>query len=227
MTNPMDFGEKQYDYGAGYPAPFSIPDETACRTFRIPASDDNGEWLALVMGLMMTLAIPENWIQFEGAIEREEAADRWQEMINDAYADAELACPITTVDTPYWDDATDVDDEMEIDEQPWYGKVEDPSVPPDDLTFIEDATIWAFTGLLAVATIPEVGLAPAIAFRTIAPKFVVAIRTGDLGRIIRLFVDGSEAARVEDDGSGDIVEMPIAADPDIETHQIYITAGVA
>lgn len=227
MTTPMDFGDKQYDYGAGYPAPFSIPDETACRTFTIPASEDNGEWLALVMGLMMTLADPNAWVQFEGAIEREDAATRWQEMIDQAYADAELACPVTTVDTPYWDDETDVDDEEEIEDQPWYGQVEDPAVAPDELTFIENAAIWAFTGLLAVATIPEAGLAPAIAFRTIAPKFVVAIRTGDLGRIIRLFVDGNEAARVTDDGSGDVVEMQIIADPGIEEHQIYLTAGVA
>jgi len=124
MTNPMNFGDKEYDYGAGYPAPFSIPDETACRTFYIPASDDNGEWLALVMGLMMTLTDPDAWVQFEGSIEREDAAARWQQMIDDAYANAELACPVTTVEAPYWDTPADSDDNAEIVDQPWYGLLE-------------------------------------------------------------------------------------------------------
>lgn len=124
MTTPMDFGDKEHDYGVGYPTPFSIPDETACRTFKIPASDDNGEWLALVMGLMMTLADPNAWVQFENAIEREDAATRWQQMIDDAYDDAELACPATTIEAPYWDTAADVDDDAELDDQPWYGTLE-------------------------------------------------------------------------------------------------------
>jgi hypothetical protein len=205
----------------GFPTPDSLPEETVCRTLTIP---NETVFLACFMGALRVLAEAENWQQ-TGSVTPEEAAAAAFEIIDQAYNS--MICPVETVDTPYWDDSTDVDDEEAIDDQPWYGKVEDPSVPPDELTFIEDAAIWAFTGLLAVATIAEVGPAPAIAFRTIAPKFVVAIRTGDLGRIIRLFVDGSEAARVEDDGSGDIVEMPVIADPDIETHQIYITAGAA
>lgn len=221
MANPMDFGDKQYDYGAGYPAPFSIPDETACRTFKIPASDENGEWLALVMGLMMTLTFPENWVQFEGAIERDDAATRWQEMIDEAYAEADFGCPVTTVDTPFWDTDEDVDDEVEIDEQDWYGYVEDAEAPPGELLFVEDAAIWAFTGLLAVGT----GSLPlAIAFRTIAPKMVIAVRTGDFASIVRIVIDGEEAARVDTTGHapGEVINVPIIGNPENEEHQIYL-----
>lgn len=175
-----------------------------------------------VGGALALLGEDENWEQF-GDMTVEETTQIMREMLIRWYDDA---CEPATVDTPYWDDASDVDDELSDVEQPWYGKVENASVPPDELTFIEDATIWIFTGLLAVATV-EAAFVPAIAFRTIAPKFVVAIRTGDFGRIIRLFVDGSEAARVEDDGSGDIINMPVVGDPALETHQIYITSGVS
>lgn len=203
----------------GFPTPDDVPEDEGYIIFRFPNSND---WAGLIMGAAQQLTYPWNFSQW-GALTPDEAADAWRLIVQQAPHN--LA--VETVDTPYWDDSTDVDDEMSIDDQPWYGRVEDPSVPPDELTFIEDAAIWAFTGLIAVATVAEVGFAPAIAFRTIAPKFVVAIRTGDLGRIIRLFVDGSEAARVEDDGSGDIVEMQVVADPDLEDHQIYITSGAA
>lgn len=179
----------------------------------------NADWIPVMEGALDSLMLPSSWA---GTHDEINLALNRAAMLKDIIAGAS----VRTIDTPYWDDSSDVDDEEPVDTQPWYGKVEDPAVPPDELTFVEDAAIWILTGLLAIGT-PEVGFAPAIAFRTIAPKFVVAIRTGNFGRIIRLFVDGSEAARVEDDGSGDIVEVPVLADPSLETHQIYLTSGAA
>jgi len=212
------FGDKQFK-GVGFPTPLSIPDETVCRTIHIPAS---GEWEALVMGCLYELCVEGKWQQFEGAITREEAAARAQVMFEDMYENVD--CPSGIVEAPYWDDAEDVDDSLPADEQPWYGTVSDPEAPPDELDFVENAAVWIFTGFLAVATL-EIGAAPAILFHTIAPKFLLATKRGDIGEIIRILVDGEEAARVDTSGyaAGDIIRTPIVADPSITTgHDIML-----
>lgn len=173
------------------------------------------------MGALWALALPYSWQQFEGGIDRDAAAARAQAMIEDAYETLDLGCPVSTIDTPYWDDDEDVDDEEDIETQEWYGYVEDAEAPPGELLFVEDAAIWALTGLLAVGT----GVLPlAIAFRTIAPKMVIAVRTGDLDSIIRIIIDGEEASRVNTAGHspGEIINVPVIGNPDNETHQIYL-----
>lgn len=129
----------------------------------------------------------------------------------------------STIPTPYWDEDTEVDDTAPVTSQTWYGTVSDPEAPPDELDFVENAAIWIMTGFLAVATW-EIGAAPAILFHTIAPKFVIASRRGDVGEIIRILVDGEEAARVDTSSSsvGDVINTPIVADPAIEGHDIMI-----
>lgn len=135
-----------------------------------------------------------------------------------------LAPPEETAPTPYWDEDTEVDDQAPADMQTWYGTVSDPEAPPDELDFVENLAIFAFTGFLAVATW-EIGAAPAILFHTIAPRFVLAMRRGDAGEIIRILVDGQEAARVDTSSAaaGDVVRVPIVADPAVTTgHDIAV-----
>jgi len=88
-----------------------------------------------------------------------------------------------------------------------------------ELDFVENAAIWTFAGLLAFSTTPLA----AIAFLTIAPKFVIALRTGDLGGIVTLYVDGIAAAVVDThaDTVG-VIETILVGDPDNDTHQIYV-----
>lgn len=88
-----------------------------------------------------------------------------------------------------------------------------------DLDFVEQAAIWSFAGLLAVSATPLA----AIAFLTVAPSFVIAMRTGDLGAIVTIYVDGVPAAVVDTyaDAPGMLFQS-IVADPDTETHQIYV-----
>jgi len=131
--------------------------------------------------------------------------------------------PPEEIPSPYWDEDGDVDDSYPADMQPWYGYVTDPELPPGELTFIENAAIWTFTGFLAVATI-EIGAAPAILFSTIAPRFVLATRRGDLGEIIRILVDGEESARIDTSGyaPGEVIRTPILADPELSSHDIMI-----
>lgn len=221
--NPMDFGDKEYNYGEGYPTPFLLPDETVCRRFEIPASDDNGEWLAIFMGLMMWLTEPKHWQQFEGSLSQDDAAAAWQAMIDTAYAEAEDGCPEgCDIETPFWDDASDVEDSDPADTQPWYGTVSDPDAPPDELDFVENAAVWGFTGLVALAT-PELGFAPAILFNTVARKFLIAQKAGDVGEIIRIVIDGKDAASIDTTGhSGEVMTVPIVGDSSLDTHTLYL-----
>lgn len=220
---PINFGDKQYNYGAGYPAPFSIPETTVCRVFKIPADEDNADWLAVFMGAVYALTFPEAWQQFEGAITKDQAAARWAEMIDQAYDDAEIGCASETVPAPYWDNAEDSDDELPRDDQPWYGYVTDAEAPPDELTFVESAVIWGFTGFIAFATL-EIGAYPAVVFNTLAKRWVMAFKKEDLGEIIRVIVDAAEVERVDTStiAEGEIIRVTIVGDPDEEIHTIQL-----
>jgi len=217
MTTP---GKNYPSSPAYFPTPDSLPETSACRTFRVPAND---EWLGVLMACVMVLANEWNWYQW-GTLTPDEASQAWQDIILRAYADSFTdTCLIGGVPTPYWDTDNDVDDNPVPEEQPWYGYVTNPELPADELTFIEQSAIWAFTGFLAVATI-EVGAYPAVLFNTIAPRFVLATRRGDVGEIIRILVDGDEAARVDTSGysAGDVIRTAIIANPELETHDIMI-----
>jgi len=210
---------KNYEGQRGFPTPNSTPETSACRTFRVPASD---EWLGLLMAAVESLTKDYNYYNW-GALTPDETALAWNDILIEAWEHSFTdGCP-SGIPTPYWDEDSDVDDEYPSDMQPWYGTVDDPEAPPDELTFFENAAIWTFTGFLAVATI-EVGAAPAILFNTIAPRFVLATRRGDLGEIIRILVDGQEAARVDTSSysPGDVIRTNILADPEIETHEILM-----
>ncbi len=214
------FGDKEFGKNAGYPTPEETPEDTTCLTLQIPA---NSAWWAIYTGLLSTLAEEGVWQQFEGGMSREDAAAEAFAIFNDAMARADSENCALDVPAPYWDDNEDVDAELPVDAQPWYGVVSDPEAPPDELDFVENAAIWIFTGFLAVATW-EIGAAPAVLFHTIAPKFVLATRRGDVGEIIRILVDGEEAARVDTSSAsvGDVIETPIVPEASESGHDIMI-----
>lgn len=218
------YGAKQFPQ-VGYPTPTTIPEETTCLILNVPSS---AEWWGIVVGVLYSLILEWNWQQFEGGLDRDVVAARWQTMFEDALdiAAATAACPTTDVDTPYWDDATDVDDEFPADEQPWYGYVAD-ATAPTELDFVEDATIWAFTGLIAVST-GGAGIPAALLFRTTATKFVLSYKNGgNIGDIIRFFVDGVKIYEGADTGDGSIADVLVIGDPANETHQIFATYEAA
>jgi len=219
------FGAKLFAQETGYPTPTDIPDDTTCLTLLVPASD---EWWGIVVGLLYSLILEWNWQQFEGGLDRDVVATRWQQMFEDALevASTTNTCGIVVQDapTPYWDEDSEVDDTASPETQTWYGTVSDPTLPADELSFVEHLAVFAFTGFLAVATW-EAGAAPAILFHTIAPKFILAMRRGDAGEIIRILIDGEDAAQVDTSSytAGDVIEVPIIADPAVTTgHDIMI-----
>lgn len=214
------FGEKKFDQ-AGYPTPTSIPEDTSCLTINIPAND---EWWSLVVGLLYSLILDFNWQQYEGGISREDAAARWQIMFEDSLklASETNSCDAGMVQTPYWDTATDVEADETVEMQTWYGEVTNPTAPPGELTFAENILVWTFTGLIALAT-PELGFAPAILFHTIAPKFLIAQKAGDVGEIINIVVNGKSYAQVDTTGhAGEIMNTSIIGDASLDTQQLLI-----
>lgn len=199
-----------------YLTPNEIPLGVFCRQFNVP---DNPTWNALMDGALTPLMEADAWRKL-GALEPEECAERWREMLYESWA--AVSC-VTGVPTPFWDSDSEVDDELPADTQTWYGYVTNPEAAQSEFTFFENALIWSFTGFIALATL-EVGAAPAILFNTVAKKMVIANRRGDVGEIIRIWIDGGMAAEVDTSGyaSGDVIRTSIVGDASLETHSIAI-----
>lgn len=204
----------------GYLTLDNVPEARTCRAFSIP---DSAEWLGTFMGAIAPLLTEEAWRSY-GELTPEECAAEWQRI----FFSFETDCPQeNTVDAPYWDTDDDVDDEEPIAEQEWYGYVIDAVTPPDTGDFIADATIFAFEGLI-VASLGLAGIAPALAFKTIASKFVVEFKNGgDAGTVLRFFLDGVKVAQKTTTGDGSVEELTLVGDPDLDEHQLYIVAEVA
>jgi hypothetical protein len=196
---------------SSFPQPVPAPDAEPDEAGTLLSVAYSWRWREVLMASIDQLLNPATW---EG--EHDEiilALDRALEL------KILLQGSTPVVQTPFWDDASDVDDDASIDMQTWYGYVSDPVAPPGELTFFEDATIWAFTGLLAFTGTP----AAAIAFRTVAPKFVLAQRAGDVGEIIRIVIDAEDYATIDTSGrAGEIIRTPVSTTSGTEMHDILI-----
>lgn len=201
--------------------PDAIPEGDDCRPLLIPAGS---EWLALVSGALTELTMRYNWEKF-GTLTVDETVDRMQVMIDHYYASA--CGEECEIETPFWDDTTDVDDNATPSEQPWYGVVTNPDAPADELNFVESVLLWGFTGLIAVATFTEAGIAPAILFHTTVKKFIILQKRGDVAETIRFVVDGEDAKFVNNApfAPDDIIETVIIT-PDADgEHSLLIIGG--
>jgi len=90
-----DFGDKEFDYGVGYPTPLSIPDDTSCWTIPVP---NDAAWQAVLIGLLQTLTEEKSWQQYEGALSQEDAAGRWAEMVTEFLFNSLVGCSATPPD---------------------------------------------------------------------------------------------------------------------------------
>jgi len=190
-----------------------------CRSFSIP---NDTRWLGNFMGALMALQDERNWKPY-GEMTPEECAEAYAEIIREALPGTLGFCPTNDAPTPYWDEDTDVDDQEPADEQEWYGYVPVPDDPPEELTFIENFAIWGLTGFIAFASW-EVGFAPAVVFYTIAPKFVLAFKRGDVGEVIRIIIDANEAVTIDTSANipGDVIRVPVIAGDDPASRKITI-----
>lgn len=214
----MTIDGKQFTGQKGFPTPSGTPLETGCRTFTIPSS---AEYFSLIMGALLALTIPELWYQTEGGLTPDEAAGAFSDIIEDAYDLAATGSCDAMVQTPFWDEASDVDLDESAESQTWYGEVD------GSLTFTENLLVWTFTGLVALAT-PEIGFAPAILFHTVATKFLIAQKAGDIASIIHIVLDGQEQAKIDTTGhSGEVIEVPIYGDPTLDAHDLLLWSELA
>ena len=141
-----------------------------------------------------------------------------------------LQTPVTTPDdtvpAPYWDDETDVDDELPVDEQEWYGIVENKAAAADAMTFQQSAVIWLLTGFVALVASPSLpgAIAAAVAFRTLARRFVLAFNRGDIREQFRVIIDAQDYGKVDTDDmtEGDIVELTVDGLDPADYHDILI-----
>lgn len=202
--------------------PPDLPVERECKSIQIPSSR---EWLGIFDNLLLQLTYSWQWQQrVDSAVTIDDTIAFWQTVVDAYWDDASCAAP-NDAPTPFWDEDSDVDDELPADAQPWYGTVPDPEDTQEnmELDFVENFLIWSITGFLAVATW-EIGAAPAILFSTVAPKFTLAMKRGDVGEVIRILVDGAETARIDTTSAapGDVIRVPVIADPDLASHDIAI-----
>lgn len=163
----------------------------------------NPAWQQALLGAVEQLFLPATW---EGTHE-----DKINALNEVSLLQWMLTEPVSTsgYPTPFWDEGQDVDDEEPASTQTWYGEVDDPEAPADELSFIENAGIWAITGFIAYSG--QIGAA--IFFHSIAPSFVLAWHRGDIGEIWRVIVDSAEFGIV-DTGSAaenDVVTFPVEA----------------
>lgn len=194
---------KNYPGQKGFPTPDTTPEEFGCRVFRFPNNDD---WAGLLMGAIQSLESPYNYYQW-GALTEVEAADAWRDFVAASFVeDCAVQAP-----TPYWDDTTDLDDQMPADEQIWYGT--------QNGSFVEDLGVWTIAGFLAYSG--DIGAA--ITFLTLAPRFRLAWKTGNLGGIIRVIIDGADAGTVDTFAASDgVIERDFVGDPEETEHSILM-----
>ena len=112
------------------------------------------------------------------------------------------------VPTPFWDEGQDVDDHESEATQTWYGEVADPEAAADEMSFVENAGTWVITGFIAYSG--QIGAA--IAFHSIAPRFVLAWHRADIGELWRVIVDAAEVGTVDTTGAAEneVVEFEVA-----------------
>jgi hypothetical protein len=127
---------------------------------------------------------------------------------------------------PYWDDDADVDDEAPAEEQDWYGQVADANAAADEMSFTQNAVVWLLTGFVALVAAPSfVGsIAAAIAFRTLATRFVLAFNRGDVREQFRVIIDAQDYGMVDTDGmsEGDQIELEVNGLAEADFHDILL-----
>lgn len=195
-----------------YITPNSIPAGRICRPVFIP---DDPEWMAIVSGALNELAFAYNWEQVTGISAQDAAAvglEMWLAHVQDE-------CASDDVPTPYWTNADNVDDSLPADVQEWYGFFTDYDASWDDMSFVEQATVWLYSGMIASAYSPGA----AIVFRTTVSKFLFAVRQRDFGGIVRLMIDGDDVATIDTSESPDTVTyIPVVGDPDVTEHEFRV-----
>lgn len=137
---------------------------------------------------------------------------------------SEAPCGVSEFPTPFWDTGDDVNDEQPAETQEWYGEVTDASAPANALTFVENAALWTTLGFIAYSPAPVAPAAPAIFFRTSAPRFALDFSRGDVREVFRVVVDAADYSTVDTDDMivDEVVQLSVDGLDEQPTHDIII-----
>jgi len=200
-NNPFAFSKSSFNQAVNPPSTDPDTEEQWTVCFGIA-------WLAVVLGALDQLLLPSTWIGDAAAVQ--EAQDR-AALLKDMFGNP-ASCPGSEVEPPYWDSVSDVEDEETPETQTWYGEYVSG-------TFTEVLENWTIAGFIALSGNP----AAAIAFLTIAPKFRLAFKAGDIGGIVRIFIDAVDYGTVDTaSGTDEIITFDVVADPEISPHEIIL-----
>lgn len=218
--------------GNFYPNPDNYPEASFPQELTPPAIDpDEGEtilvayspeWTQVLMAAVDQLLLYSSWEgTHDGKILAVNRASNLKFQLQNPIDVGERDYP-----APYWDSDEDVDDAMPADEQDWYGMVTNPSAPADELTFVENAVIWILTGFIALVLAPSlpVGAAAAMTFRTLASRFTLAFRRGDIIEQIRIIIDAKDYGKIDTStvGVGELIEIDINGLDEAAFHDIML-----
>jgi len=198
--------------------PFAFPKSSFNQKVTSPSTDpDEGEqwtvcfgidWLPSILGALDQLLLPTTW---EGDADSVQLAQDRAALLKDLFGNPSTCASVDTP-APFWDDAEDSDDEAPPGEQIWYGEIISGS-------FHEVVENWTIAGFIALAGAP----AAAVYFLTIAPRFRLAWRRGDIGGIVRIFIDSEDYGTVDTaNDTADIITMDIIPTAEADTHEILL-----
>lgn len=151
----------------------------------------NAAWIPALEGSLSALMLPSTW---EGTSEEKILAIQRSAVLRSRIGEAAPR----EIPAPYWEDASEADDQMPEDTQIWYGYVSEGN-------FIEDAGVFLISNFLA-ATVSEKA---AVLYATHQRKIRLAFLDGGEGNVVRVYANDILAAVVEMLGTGEVREVDV------------------
>jgi len=215
LPSPTNFAEVSFPEEVTPPS--VDPDEGTTNLYAY-----NPEWSKVLAAACDQLLLPSSW---KGTDDEKKLA-----MARALSLKIQLQEPIEVgereIPAPYWDSDADVDDEEPVEDQTWYGMVTNPAAAADELTFVENATIWIISAFIALVLSPALpaGVAAALTFRTLATRFTLSFRRGDIIEQIRVIIDAKDYGLVDTStvAEGEIIDLNINGLDAADYHDIML-----
>lgn len=226
MNFPGNFYPNGFNYSEpSFPQELTAPDvDPDDPDLEMILVEYNPEWTPVLMAAVDQLLQYASWAgDHDAKILAVNRASNLKWMLQEPVAVDE------EIPAPYWDTDEDVDDEMPAEDQEWYGMVTNPTAPADELTFVENAVIWIFTGFIALVLVPALpaGVAAGLAFRTLATRFTLSFRRGDIIEQIRIIIDAKDYGTVNtgDVAVGEVIDVDVNGIEDLSAHDILLVVS--
>jgi len=192
----------------GYNRPYAHPVSSFVNPVVPPEGEpDEGEvisvcfnvnYLPFVLGALSQLLLQTTW-KTETPEDTRVTQQRMSGLITQISAGT---CAVEMVETPFYDEDGEVDDEQLLELQEWYEPIAD----------------WIIAAFLATTLTPLA----AIAYKASIPRLRLAFRTGDSGVIVRVLFDGIEHIFDTFNPVDEIKYLEVAANPVLEMSRMSV-----